>query len=271
MIHIVTALQCEAKPLINRYRLNGRQAENGFRIYENDELRLIVAGIGKMATAAATAYLQAQTPDEQAAWFNLGVGGHGTLAVGELVLAKKITDASSQVSWYPPLVFTTKLPCHNIITVEKAESEYQGNNVYEMEASGFYSTACRFSSTEMVQTCKVISDNHAHPVDKVSPKHVEEIIAAQLPAIDEMIQALSSLQQTMAEQSAPAELQSFLSQWRFTVSQQHQLQRLLQRWHARNGTPATTELFANTHKSKAVIKALQQQLEKQPLNFGETA
>ena len=38
MIHIVTALPCEAKPLVHHYRLNGRQPACGFRIYENEKI-----------------------------------------------------------------------------------------------------------------------------------------------------------------------------------------------------------------------------------------
>ena len=57
MINILTALPCEAKPLIHHYRLNGRQV-HGFRIYENSDMRLIVSGIGKVAAAAACACLQ---------------------------------------------------------------------------------------------------------------------------------------------------------------------------------------------------------------------
>ncbi|MFC1750663.1 hypothetical protein ACFL2V_17865 [Pseudomonadota bacterium] len=271
MIYIVTALQCEAKPLIKHYHLNGRQAENGFRIYENENIRLVVAGIGKIAAAAATAYLQAQTPHEQAAWLNLGVAGHGTLAVGELVLANKIKDASSQTNWYPPQLFSTTARSISVVSVDTTETEYKGDNAYEMEATGFYATACRFSSTELIQVCKIISDNHAHPVDKVSPKHVEEIISTNLEEINDIVQALQTLQRQLIEQSSPAELKVFLTQWHFTVSQQHQLQRLLQRWQARSGSSAMPDMFADARNGKTVIKELQQRLEKQPLMFGEIA
>ena len=268
MIHIVTALQCEAKPLIRRFELNGRQAENGFRIYENPQMRVIVAGVGKMAAAAATAYLQGQTPHQQAAWLNLGVGGHATLEIGELILANKIIDSSSQTRWYPPLSFPCKLNRQTVTTVDSPETDYGQASVYEMEASGFYSTACRFSSTEMVQACKIISDNLNHSIEKVSPQHVESIITAQMAEIETFIHAQLELHQTWQQQSPPEIMADFMAQWRFTVAQQHQLQRLLQKWQARTQNEASSEIVSGLRTSKEVIKALQQRIESAPLNFG---
>ncbi len=271
MIHIVTALPCEAKPLIRHYRLNGRQAENSFRIYENGDMRLIVAGVGKIAAAAASAYLQGQAANSLHAWLNLGVGGHHSLPVGELVLASKITDATNNTNWYPPLVF--KAPCQRraLLSVDSPDTEYRGDCVYEMEAAGFYATTCRFSSTELLQVCKVISDNHAHPADKVTAPHVEEIITARLEAIDEIIQALNKQLKQLEQQTTPAVLNQFLERWRFSVSQQHQLQRLLQRWQARSGETPEPQMFAAAHNGKAVIKQLQQQIQQQPMRFDDAS
>jgi len=271
MIHIVTALPCEAKPLIRHYRLNGRQAENGFRIYENSDMRLIVSGIGKIAAAAACAYLQGQTTDRQHAWLNVGVGGHRSLPIGELLLANKITDAGNHVSWYPPLVFKAPCPRLALRSVDSPDTEYRDDCVYEMEAAGFYATACRFSSMEIVQVCKIISDNRAHPADKVTPPRVDAIITARLDMIDALIQALNTQQALLAQQTAPAALNLFMEKWRFSVSQQHQLQRLLQRWQARNGETADPQMFAAAHNGKAVIKQLQQQIEQHPLRFDDAS
>ena len=69
-------------------------------------MRLIVAGKGKCAAAAACAYLQGLEPKSKHIWLNLGIAGHGSLRVGEPILAHKVTDAATNVAWYPPLLST---------------------------------------------------------------------------------------------------------------------------------------------------------------------
>ena len=81
MKHIIIALQCEAKPLISHYKLKGRPHSQAFRIYEKDDMVLTVSGIGKVASAAATAYTQVLFGNRNNnAWLNLGIMGIVPLA-----------------------------------------------------------------------------------------------------------------------------------------------------------------------------------------------
>jgi len=268
MLHIVTALPCEAKPLIRHYRLNGRQAENGFRIYENDQIRLIIAGIGKCAAAAACAYLQGAEPQAKHAWLNLGIAGHRELDVGEAVMAHKITDAITGSSWYPAMPFKHPCPTVELICVDQPKTDYETDTAYDMEASGFYATACRFNSNELVQVFKVISDNHANPAEQVSAQLTEQIINAKLGKIDELIQQLLKLEQQQRQQ-IPPEIKQFQQHWHFTVSQQHKLQRLLQRWQARSETAINPTDFVATKNSKAMLQALEKKIIELPMRFDD--
>jgi len=269
MLHIVTALPCEAKPLIKHYRLNGRQAENSFRIYENDVIRLIIAGIGKCAAAAACAYLQGAEPQAKHAWLNLGIAGHRDLDVGEAIMAHKISDASTGISWYPAMPF--KLPCQTLelISLDQPNTEYGCNSGYDMEAAGFYSTAIRFNSSELVQVFKVISDNRANPAEQVSAPQAEQLINAQLDNIDVVIKQLFVLNTQMAQQQNKTEIEAFQQRWHFTVSQQHQLQRLLQRWQARSDSGPDLNQFKTAKNSKAVIASLEKMISNLPMRFDD--
>ena len=269
MLHIVTALPCEAKPLIQHYRLNGRQPENGFRIYENDQIRLIIAGIGKCAAAAACAYLQGMETNSKHAWLNLGIAGHATLEVGEALLAHKITDAATGNHWYPPMPF--KRPCQSLelITRDQPEADYDANAAIDMEASGFYATAIRFNSSELVQVLKVISDNHANPATEVNAALAEELICARLDVVDQVIQQLQQLNKKLDQQNSTEIQQLFMQRWRFTVSQQHQLLRLIQRWQAKEMPPLSPENFDGAKNSKAVLNQLAEQIETAPLRFAD--
>lgn len=267
MIHIITALPCEAKPLIRHYRLNGRAPENGFRIYENDQLRLIISGIGKCAAAAACAYFQGMEPRSKHGWLNLGIAGHATLEPGEAFLAHKITDSATGNHWYPPMPF--KRPCQSLelISRDQPESNYDVNAAIDMEASGFYATAIRFNSSELVQALKVVSDNQANPATEVNASLAEELINARLDIIDQVIQQLQQFNKKLTPQNSAEIQQQFMQHWRFTVSQQHQLLRLIQRWQAKQMPPLSVESFSKVKNSKAMLNQLTAQIEAAPLKF----
>jgi len=266
MLHIITALPCEAKPLIRHYRLNGRQAENGFRIYENNRIRLIIAGIGKCAAAAACAYLQGAEPQGKHAWLNLGIAGHGDLNIGDAVMAHKVTDAVTGTSWYPAMPFKHPCPTIALVSVDQPQTTYAANTAYDMEASGFYATANRFNSSELVQVFKLISDNHANPAEQVSAQLTEQIINAKLDSIDELIQQLLNLEQ---QQQIMPELEQFQQHWHFSVSQQHKLQRLLQRWQARSKTEIKPTDFVNAKNSKSMLQAFEKKIIELPMRFDD--
>ncbi len=267
MLYIVTALPCEAKPLIRHYRLNGRH-ENGFRIYANEQLRLIIAGIGKYAAAAACAYLQGATPDRRPVWLNLGIAGHHSLEVGSAVLAHKVHDAATGKTWYPAIPFQPPCPTVDLVSVDQPESEYHGAAAYDMEAAGFYAAAGRFNTHEMVQVFKIISDNRSTPAHQVTADHAEEIVAARLDTLDTLLEALSHLDAQLAQQQPPIEaMHAFLQRWRFSVSQRHQLQRLLQRWQALGKETPDIAEFAAAQNSKQVIAALRGRIAAMPLRF----
>ncbi len=73
MINFVLDLPSEARPLLTYFVLQKLDSSTDFPLYEKDGLRLIVTGIGKIAAAAATAYLHALRPTTPAVWFNIGV------------------------------------------------------------------------------------------------------------------------------------------------------------------------------------------------------
>ncbi len=266
MLHIVAALPCEAKPLIKQYRLNGRQVENGFRIYENKQICLIIAGIGKCAAAAACAYLQGAEPQKKHAWLNLGIAGHGHLNIGEVIMAHKITDATTGKSWYPAMPFKHPCPTATLVSVDQVQTDYSANITYDMEASGFYAMASRFNSSELVQVFKVISDNHVNPVEQVSAQLTEQIITANLDIIETLIQQLFKLEQ---QQQISPEIKQFQQHWHFSVSQQHKLQRLLQRWQARSKTVINLADFIDAKNSKILLHTLEKKIMALPMSFND--
>ena len=194
MINIVVALPAEARPLLDHFRLRDRQHNMVFPIYRNTDMALIVSGSGKVAAAAATALLAGTgTPHSRAAWLNIGIAGHAHHAIGSGYIAHRITDSATGKNWSPPQLHELSTPTESLYTVDRPEDDYPTTALYEMEASGFLPVANRFSSSELVQCFKVISDNRTQATTAVTAKLCAQLITARLADIEQLVNALSGM------------------------------------------------------------------------------
>jgi hypothetical protein len=271
MLHFVVALPAEATPIIDHFGLR-RRTGGAFPVYENENIALTVSGIGKAAAAAATAHLHAQTGNRTCtAWLNIGIAGHRRRAIGDGLLAHKITDQITGRSWYPPLTF--ELPCasDNLISVDEPETKYRKNGLYDMEAVGFYATACRFTIAELVHCYKIVSDNRLTSIEEISGKTTQALIEQRLDTIGVLVQALEALSARLVEfRSDPRELARFLEHWRFTVSEQHQLRRLLLHWQARSPETVWSNELAVLPGANDALRYLRQELDILPIEFSKS-
>jgi len=272
VINIATALQCEARPLIDYYRLQGNARHSAFRCYQNGEIRLVISGIGKLAAATATAYLAASPPSACHAWLNLGIAGHADKPIGELLLTHKIIDASSGQQWYPSIVMPLPCASETVTTIDTPENNYREKTMIDMEAAGFYAAAARFQSSELIHSLKVISDNLVHHSDNICEKSTGALIHDNIDAIDVVISQLQQLAaQLNQREQPPKEVNLFMEQWHFTTYQKNELTQQLRRWHALmpECSPALSE-FSIHKNSKAVLMAIKAHLDNQPIHFDES-
>jgi nucleoside phosphorylase len=231
-LRFVVALQAEARPLVDRFGLEPLPESHAFHIYRGERGWAIVAGLGKAASAAATAYLHLLSGGEPGqVWLNVGIGGHSQRDVGGAFIAHKIQDAASGLAWYPPLVVDPPCPTAPFLTVERVEEEYAPLWVHEMEAAGFYPTACRFSTSELVHSFRVISDNPEATLARApSASFVEGLIRQNLDPIESFGTALLALARELFVLAAdPPGYREILARWPFSLAEQRRLRRLLQR------------------------------------------
>lgn len=230
MLHLVVALECEARPLAARHRLKLSKAEHPCRIYEGEGARLVVSGVGKAAAAGASGYLQGVVRQRHGVWLNVGIAGHRDRPVGQGFLAHKVVDGASGRSWYPPLLFRPASATETVLTVDRPERRYREGAAYDMEAAGFLAAASRFTTAELVHVYKVVSDGLHHPVDELSARKVERLVEGALDDIDSVLLELAGLAAELEGLGAsPAGLDEFLERWHFTVSERRRLRRVLQR------------------------------------------
>ena len=270
MITLTTALPCEAKPLIEKFGLQHQSECSAFRLYQNDDLRLIVTGVGKLAAASAVSFLSHEQQHEQQAWLNVGITGHASHEIGTAILAHKIIDAGNQQCWYPALINSSSCTSDTITTVDQIQDEYSDESCYDMEASGFFSAASRFNNIELIHSLKVVSDNRHCNTFNITANLTSELIAEQLEHVEKLIEQLRQMSaQLNSHNTANINIDSYIEQWHFTHNQRHQLRQLLQRWNViLPGQHAFKTIEQNQlADSKAVLKIIRQQLDNAPVSF----
>ena len=269
MINIIVALHCEAEPFIRHYHLKGHSAHHPYRIYTGDGIRLIVCGAGKLAAAAATAYIySAYACESHTGWFNIGIAGHADKAIGNGCLIHKITDAGSGQSWYPPLLLDTSSQTDSLVTVDRAEEGFPLPVLYDMESSGFFATASRFATMELVHAYKVVSDNRLQSAQGVSARNVKRLLYEHVPRVNEIIEQIADLSSRMqGHMMEPDELERFTRTWRFTAYERHRLYHLLRRWMV---LAPQKELWNDeleqSRNGKEALSRLQQRIDAHPVS-----
>lgn len=241
-----------------------------FPLYRNDTMCLVVSGIGKTLAAAATAYLHetcGALPYQ--AFLNVGIAGHYQSITGTALIANRIIEGATGHTWYPGQVTADSIGRTSLITVDIVEHGYLHDAAYDMEAAGFYPIACRASTTELVQSLKVISDCPGKPVASLNTHRIECLIGERIIDIDRFIRALEKIAQTAARMTLrPIKLNPFTGRWHFSVTQQHRLRRILKRWAVLIDGEDPVEAVPNDClDGEHAIKALETVLDAMPLDL----
>lgn len=228
MLIWVAALHCEAKPVIDYYRLKKSSRHNGFDLYQNEDMLCVISGMGKISAAAATAWAAVvKDRGDSICWINLGTAGAADKAIGDIFRLGKITDSQSNRNYYPVPAFTSRIPQIACISLDQPSDDYHADAIFDMEASAFFATATRFSSAELVHGLKVISDNR-HQQTGFDKKMTSELVHRQIEQIDHFAEDLQILNREMIDREIRPELwKQVLQQAHFSQTQQARLKSLL--------------------------------------------
>lgn len=263
MIHIFSALHCEAQPIIQHFKLTELKQFDLFRVYQSKdkEISLTITGVGKLNAAAAISYHHAcLNTTGSDIWLNIGVAGHADIPVGEIRLVNKITDEHDNISWYPQIIFKSPCASTNLITLDKPSTEYQ-DALYDMEASAFYQMAIRLGSAELIHCLKIISDNTEHSTSAVNADKVKTMVAARLQTIEKLIHCLRPLSTEVSSIiSEPEHYQYVIEKWHFTQSEKIQLLRLLRQWAVRFPDKDVMQSITDMKTGRTVLIALNEKI-----------
>ena len=262
MLIWLCALHCEAKPVIDHYRLHKLNDPHGFDLYQGEETACIVSGIGDLNMAAACAWAAARFEREAGCWINLGVAGHRTLDLGTPVIANKVTHPNHAHAIYPVPLVKHGFASRSVISLPGESVDYAEDALYDMEADAFLHSCSRFTPLELCQAVKIVSDNADNPPTR-DKAVISALIAASMPEIAAYAGTLQDLAAAYAEQSlTDAEFTRFVALGHFTRSQQIQLRKALLGLRAFDpALDASYRLASGLADSRQIIQNLQQQLQ----------
>jgi len=188
MLYITVALSAEARPLIEHFKLT-RTYALPYTMFENEEVKLIVTGVGiENAMMATSAFLGHFPPSSDDVFFNIGIcAAPKSFEIGEAVLAHKITSNLEQKhSYFPDILFEHTLSECELLCV----SSPQNTPLHvptDMESYGVYKAVSRFLDTHQILFFKVVSD-HFEP-ENVSKELTIELISKNLKNLDAIIRS----------------------------------------------------------------------------------
>jgi len=223
---IMFALNCEAKPWVDFYRLK-KSVDRPFTVYTKPDLdvEIVITGIGASAMSTAVGWIAGRADSRKRVWLNLGIAGHLDRPIGEPVRVHSYIDASDLRHNYSPLVATWGGDSEALLSVNAPTNSFPDAAMVDMEGLAFYRSASMFSSPELIESIKVISDNQEHSVESLNATKITQLMGAHLTMVNRFADSLKAL----GEPSDIAVIELTLEGVRRTHSQQLQLDRLLEK------------------------------------------
>lgn len=260
MLIWVCALHCEAKPIIDYYRLKKSHDDNAFELYRGDDMLCIVSGIGKIASAAACAWIAARYDDGTSiAWINLGIAGSAQHPIGSAFSLNQVIDADSGQRYYPVACSRPVLAGSPCLTLSQPGDNYQHEFLFDMEASGFMYSALRFSSAELTQCIKIVSDNQHYKTGK-NRQQVSDLIHQNIESITQHAANLVALNAEVAGLLITTESwQQLQAMAHFSQTQKNRLRVLWRYLMNRDmNSEALLQQLQGHRSASAIISALEQ-------------
>ena len=228
MIHLIVATNSEARPLIDLFKLKKKKLKKNF-IYENQSISLTITGIGKVNAAIGvtqTYFFYNQKSDN--IWINIGIAGHKNLKVGDICSVSKISDNEIDKKFFP-FINGFRMQNQECLTIGKQKKSYS-SSIYDMESSGFYQSACKYSSKELLQIVKIISDNQYESIDFKNKEIVYNLIINHKKLINELCSFMFRLKKRIfpiSNKISDTELNNLFSKIKFTFTEREQMKALL--------------------------------------------
>ncbi len=190
MLIWMCALHCEAKPVIDFYRLKKSPTKTDFDLYSNNNISCIVSGMSadKMIRAIQWGNNLFQQ-HHKISWINLGIAGHKNLPVGTAVLIKQASLSDNTEILETQTEIKHHFESKPIISIIQENTDYKDDYLFDMESHAFFKITSTLSPSEQCQSIKIISDN-SETAPPRSKEKISNLIAGNMKQISEFAQNL---------------------------------------------------------------------------------
>lgn len=211
MIYVMMALYQEAHGLIRELELKKNTAYAPFEVFDNESagIRLVVTGVGEIASAAAAAAVCARDGADAADFLvnigccaaaegadsgcepadrdmDSGYGAAHAAQIGDLYVCHKITEQATGKTFYPDILYRHPWKERELVTgMQPLQRAAAHGALYDMEAAAVYQAGIRFFSPDRMLFLKVVSDfgiagqerMTAEALTGLLEQHVKEVAA----------------------------------------------------------------------------------------------
>ncbi len=178
------ALLAEAKPLIKDLKLTLQQ-QTPFAIYANEDVMLIISGMGPDQALMATTHLLTKYPaSPRDIIVNFGIAGAiKDYKIGEIITAHTIKNRQNR-KFYPDMRLSHPFKEVVLTSLDSVQTQESADiQAVDMEAYGVCQAALNFVKSSQIAVFKVISDHFSAAIptkeqvyDWIQP-HIEILMA----------------------------------------------------------------------------------------------
>lgn len=190
MFFIFTALNSEAKPIIEKLNLKKQTLDSLYNIYmdESKNVLLTVTNVGQIQMATAVSHiLTLYKADKED--FVINIGSCAGKESG-CFLVNKIIEAATKRTFFPDILYKHEFMEKTLVSgfLIKNSSGDLEEELYDMEGAAFYQSAVKYVYTDRIILIKVVSDDFSP--DKLSANDLTDIINGYVEKIDSYIGCL---------------------------------------------------------------------------------
>lgn len=275
MIFIVSALYSEAKPLIDHFNLKKSPQTTRFQVFANQDIALLISGIGLLSAAVGTSYLLTKyNSAETDIAFNIGIAGSASkgFKIGEPIICNKIIHKDTYRSYYPDILINHGiregvLESHSHVVENSALITEVNGDIVDMEGAGFYEAASSFLYAHNIYSVKVISD-YLNPT-ALSGEKVSRLIELNLAVFSDLIEKSKEIQKnTKTELLSDEErelLESVSANLKLSTTMNYQLYQLAKQYIIRTGNRLNLNDFIQAtvkskHEGKTYFEQIKERL-----------
>ena len=260
MIHFIVATSPESTLIIKKLKLKKILPSSGYDFFYNNGFSMTITGLGKINSALGVAHTFFKFKGlSNNIWINIGLAGHEKEKIGTLTLVDKIYDYETQKSMYPFFVKDYKIKKLNCTCYSKPNFNYN-NSLSDMESSGFFSSANKYSTKELIHSLKIVSDNKYEKIDFNNSKNIERIFEINFNQIIDFVNDIKDLWERKFEKQnkISIEIEKEIESLKFTFSEGVQLRNLLKIYYNNNYPKKIIEQNKSTkdniYKIKKILK-----------------